>query len=236
MIALSQPRQGVLHRRHPFTVGAIVLAIILLAFATPAPWGPVAIAAAAMALAVAARCAAVLKTALSVAAPFWVFLGIIHGVLGDDPLTAVTLGSRITALLTGFLLLIATVSPARLVDALLASGWPFSAAYLLAATLQAVPRLRARAALILEAQRCRGLRVRGSLAARLSAIVPLVVPLVLGALAEVDERAMALEARSASAPRRRTPLWPPADGGAERAARWALLGAAVAFAAARILA
>jgi energy-coupling factor transport system permease protein len=54
-------------------------------------------------------------------------------------------------------------------------------------------------------------------------VVPLSIPLVLGALAEVDERALALEARGAGSPARHTPLNPPPDSIVDRAVRWSLL-------------
>jgi energy-coupling factor transport system permease protein len=126
------------------------------------------------------------------------------------------------------------VHPGRLVDGLSDAGVPFSLAFLLTATLQAVPRLRARAGQILAAQRCRGLRVRGSLWLRAKAVVPLVVPLVLSALAEVDERAIALEARGMGGATKRTPLNPPRNGAAERVMRWGLIAGVVAVVVRRI--
>ena len=90
-------------------------------------------------------------------------------------------------------------------------------AYLVVATLLALPRFRARAASILEAQRSRGLRLRGSPFNRLRAIGPITFPLLLGALAEVDERGFALETRCASAVERRTALAPPPDRVLDRA-------------------
>jgi energy-coupling factor transport system permease protein len=47
-------------------------------------------------------------------------------------------------------------------------------------------------------------------------------PVILGSIAEVEERTMALEARGFSRPGRRTLLWAPGDTTIERIARWAL--------------
>lgn len=217
-----------LHRSHPFTGLVLAGTVVVLAFALPAPQGPVALAVALTALVLLARLPRVLLTALGVSLPFWFLLGVIHGVLGAAPLRALTVGAQITAMVIAFLLLLATVHPARLVDALLQRGVPFSLAYLLCATLQTVPRLRRQAAGIIAAQRCRGLRVRGSVWRRVGAIVRLAVPLVLGALGEVDERAMALDARGAAAPAQRTPLEPPPDSLSQRVVRWLLAAASVA--------
>lgn len=225
------PGHGVLHRAHPFTTLAVAGAAAVLVFVLPVPVGPLVLAAALILLAITAGVAQTLTPMIVIVFPFWFFLLVIHGVLGDDFGRAVVLGTRITTLVLGCLLVLATVHPGRLVDALVARGMPFTGAYLISATLQAVPRLRDRGRAILEAQRCRGLRVRGSLRRRAAAMVPLAIPLVLGALAEVDERAIALEARGIGAGVPRTPLDPPHDAPADRAVRWFLaIGTVVAVA------
>jgi energy-coupling factor transport system permease protein len=204
-------------------------AAVVLAFVLPGPWGPLGLAGALVALALVSRVAPIVLPAATLAGPLWLFLFVLHGLLGESPERAVLVGARLTAMLLAFLVLLGTVHPGRLVDALAARGVPFSAAYLFAATLQAVPVLRALAGRILEAQRCRGLRVRGSPARRVAALVPLAVPLALGALAEAETRALALEARAAFLGRRRTSLAPPGDTVAQRALRWLLaLGTLVA--------
>jgi energy-coupling factor transport system permease protein len=59
-------------------------------------------------------------------------------------------------------------------------------------------------------------------------------PVILGSLAEVEERTMALEARGFTRPGRRTLLWAPPDSVIEAAVRWALVVALVALVVARI--
>lgn len=223
MILGFVPHGGPLHRLHPFTGLSLAAAAVVLAFALPAPEGALGLSAALALLALCARLGRVLRTGAAFAAPFWLFLILIHVVFGDDPARALTVGGQITAVLLGFLLILASVHPGRLVDALLEKGVPFSVAYLLAATLQAVPRLQARAGVILEAQRCRGLVVSGSPWRRARAVVPLAIPLVLSALAEVDQRAFALESRGVGTVARRTPLAPPEDRPLDRSIRAGLL-------------
>ena len=231
-----RPGSGLLHRSHPFTVVTLAAAVSALAFLLPGPAQPWALVLALCAIAVAAGVSRTLVTAAAFSAPLWAFLVVIHGVIGGDFAAAAALAGRITAILAVFLLVLASVHPARLVDAMLQRGVPFAFAYLLAATLQAVPQLQQRAAAILAAQRCRGLRVSGSVWRRARAVVPLAVPLVLAALAQVDERALALEVRGAASKARRTALEPPADLAADRAARWLLLASVVGAAAWRVLA
>jgi energy-coupling factor transport system permease protein len=238
-----------LHRAHPYTPLAWAGALLLVAFAvsTPAAIGSVVLAAVATA-AVGRVVPSVMRPALLLALPTWGLLLVLHGVLGPDPRVALgplslsqpglaralVLGGRITAILFAFLTVLATVSPPRLVEAMTARGVPFGRIYLLVSTLTLVPRMRSRAALILEAQQCRGLRLGGSPLARLRALGPLVLPLVLGALAEVDEQVLALDARGVGRGARRTALDPPPDRVAERALRWALLALGVAALAARL--
>jgi len=217
------PGQGPLRRAHPFTPLTLAAFTAVLAFALPAPRGPLILSVFLVSLALVEGVPQMLVPAFATALPFWVFLFLIHGVFGRLPLLALGLGARIFAIVTAFLLSLATVQPGRLVEGLVARGVPFSFAYLLMATLQAVPRLRDRANRILDAQRCRGLAVRGSLWRRARAVVPLVLPLILGALAEVEERTLALEARGAGSVARRTPLDPPRDSPPERMLRWGMV-------------
>jgi energy-coupling factor transport system permease protein len=81
---------------------------------------------------------------------------------------------------------------------------------------------------VIEAQRARGLDTEGSWPRRLRGVLPLVAPLVIGSLVEIEERALALEVRAFGAPGRRTVLRRLPDGAGQRAARWALAGIAVA--------
>ena len=236
MILGFVPGNGVLHRLHPFSGLSLAATVVVLALALPAPQGAVGLTAALVIVALVARLPRVLGTVAAFAAPFWLFLFLIHVVFGDDPLRALTVGGQITAILLGFLLVLASVHPARLVDALLEARVPFAVAYLLAATLQSVPRLQARAGAILDAQRCRGLAVQGSLWRRARAVVPLAVPLVLGALAEVDQRAFALDSRGMAARVRRTPLAPPRDSALDGSIRWSLLILSVGVIALRVIA
>ena len=221
-------------RLHPFTLLAIAGALPALAWILAAPVGGGWTATVALALTLTPGASprvtstgsspgwrtglVVLRTAVLTVAPFWLFLLLLH----DVP-TTIAIGLRITTMVASFVWLVATLEPARLVEAMVAAGWSASVAYLLAATLSAVPLLKARAQRIVEAQRCRGLSSRGGIAARLRALRALALPLVLSALHEVDERALALETRGLVPGIRRTPLAPPPDPAVERAVRWVLL-------------
>ena len=106
-------------------------------------------------------------------------------------------------------------------------------AFVANASVQTVPAMLERAAAITAAQRARGLDTEGGVAARLRGIVPIVGPVILGSIGEVEQRTMALEARAFSRPGRRTLLWSPPDSGGQRLARWAMVLAIPVAAAAR---
>ncbi len=206
---------------HPFSLLTLAVALPALAWILPAPWGGTAALGCALALLLtpgATPGLGVARTAIFTALPFWFFLYLLHGVGGMVPT-----GLRLSTMIASFVWLVAILPPARLVEAMVAAGWPVSAAFLFSATLQAVPALRERAQRLVDAQRCRGLATRGGPLVRLAALRALALPLVLSALHEVDERALALETRGLTAGARRTPLAPPADHWSERVFRWTLV-------------
>src|SRR5436190_16089417 len=88
--------------------------------------------------------------------------------------------------------------------------------------------MAARTTAILDAQRSRGLETqRGIMKVR--AIVPLVGPLIVGALVDVEERAMALESRAYTAPGPKTSLRQLVDTPSQRIVRLFMLLALVAL-------
>ena len=95
--------------------------------------------------------------------------------------------------------------------------------FVISSTVQVLPGMVERAATIAAAQRARGLDTEGSILRRARGVLPLVAPVVMGALGEVEERTLALEARGFTRPGRRTLLWSPADAAWQRLARWMLV-------------
>jgi energy-coupling factor transport system permease protein len=212
----------------------LTLCVAILALAAPGPPAAATLYAVTVLTVVSAGVGRAALRALVPLAPLWLFLFLLHGALGEGTQVtmmglslaregtalAITQACRLGAIATASLALYLSFSPARFVDAVAERGWSFSLAYLVVATLLALPRFRARAVAILDAQRSRGLRLRGSPLNRVRAIGPVTFPLLLGALAEVDERGFALETRCASGVTRRTPLDPPPDRPGDRAVRW----------------
>ena len=143
-------------------------------------------------------------------------------------LFAVTSTGRILMVVTSFLWFAFTTRPDVLMSTLTQHGFPPGLSYVIVATLQIVPRFQARAVTILDAQQSRGLTTRGSLTSRARALLPLVVPLVLSSLIDVEERALAIEARGFNHPGVKTSLIEVEEASWEPAARWCITIAAVA--------
>ncbi|MEO8511615.1 MAG: energy-coupling factor transporter transmembrane component T [Chloroflexota bacterium] len=131
--------------------------------------------------------------------------------------------ARIFAISGAITLFYLTTRPAELVVDLERRGVSSRVAFVANASVQTVPGMVDRAAQITAAQRARGLDTEGSLLRRIRGIVPIVAPVILGSLGEVEERTMTLEARGFSRPGRRTLLWWPPDSRAQAVVRWAIL-------------
>jgi energy-coupling factor transport system permease protein len=141
---------------------------------------------------------------------------------------------RLFAISLSIGLFIMTTEPRAFVFDLERRGVPPRAAFVAVATIEAVPTLVERAATISESQRARGLDTEGSFLARVRGLLPIVGPVIIGSLTDVEERSLALESRAFSRPGRRHLLWAMPDETWERALRWVLVLLLVVAAAARI--
>lgn len=245
-------RSGRLHGLNPITKVLLALAVIGCGFLLPGVeatwlvfgsivlplslWGGIA--------------GPLLRAAARITLPFAISLFVIQGLFfpGGTPILslgpvsfkaeglqfAFLFASRLFLFSSAFMLLLLTTHPGLLMLALAQRGLPSHLAYIVVATLQIVPRFQARAASILDAQRARGLETTGSFARRLRAIIPLVGPLVLGSLVDVEERAIAIEARGFSLNRPKTSLIDIPDAGWEKWLRRGLILVPVALTVARL--
>jgi energy-coupling factor transport system permease protein len=142
--------------------------------------------------------------------------------------------ARILLIAGAMLLTLITTHPGALMTALVQKGFPSALAYVIVTTLQIVPVMRERARTIVDAQRARGLETEGSIVTRVRALVPLIGPLVLGSLLDVEERSLALEARAFGATTPKTSLFDVPDPPIERLLRWSILLLIVAIIAFRL--
>lgn len=131
--------------------------------------------------------------------------------------------SRLFVMISSFSILLLTTHPSELMSDLTRRGLPPQFAYVIISTLQILPQMQAKAQTILSAQRSRGLDTESTFLKRVGAVVPLVGPLVFGSLVEVEERAIAIEARGFTSTRKKTSLYDVPDTQADKIIRWLLL-------------
>ncbi len=246
---MTQEPADLVYRAHPFTAPTVTLAVTMLAFLSPVPYGPLALYGVVIGAAIVAGVGGVVPRGALVCLPLWFFLVVLHGFLGAAPYfdigpmrlsvdgsrIALVQAGRFGAIVTATLGMYRGFRPSRFIDAVAERGWSFQAAYLLVATLTAIPRLVSQGAAIQQAQRARGLRVRGGLRQRLIGLRALSLPLLFGALAEVEDRTLALETRAVRSSSKRTPLDPPRDSATDRLVRWSAFLAVLGALAWRIL-
>jgi len=144
------------------------------------------------------------------------------------------IASRIFLMVSAFAFLLLSTHPSELMTDLTRRGLPPQFSYVLISTLQIIPQMQAKAQTILSAQRSRGLDTQSSFIKRVSSLIPLVGPLVFGSLVEVEERAIAIEARGFTSTHVKTFLHDIPDTGMDKVIRWFLVALVVVALASRI--
>jgi energy-coupling factor transport system permease protein len=239
---LGRPGPTAYHRLNPLSKATLATTTAIAAIVLGGLVGPlVLLAVAVVAPAIAARVLGnLLRTAVLLALPIAVSVLIVNLFFYPDgrtellrigPVVATREGlsfaleilARIMAISGAVTLFYLTTRPADLVIDLERRGVSSRMAFVANASVQTVPAMVERAAQITDAQRARGLDTEGSLLRRLRGVLPIVGPVILGSITEVEDRTMALEARGFTRPGRRTLLWAPADRARESALRWALV-------------
>ena len=172
--------------------------------------------------------------------PLALFMGVIHGIFNPASHTVlIALGKisvyqegiqftftillQLSAVLSASLLFAFCTHPADLITVVSQAGWPPALAYLLGSPLLLLPAMRERARTIQAAQQARGLETHGSFIQRFRAVLPLVAPLILGAIVEVEQRSIALEIRSFNIPGEKTSWRKVTDSAVHRFIRWAMM-------------
>jgi energy-coupling factor transport system permease protein len=252
MQSIYSPGDSPLHRLHPLTKLAATALIVAAAYLLPGLLSPLALFLVVLLLAyIGGIMGSFLRPVLLGLLPIVVSLFVIQGILfpppGATPLQlgpitltreglalAFLISTRLLTFTSAILLLLRTTHPADLVFALTERGMPRSIGYILLVTLQIAPDMISRATAIMEAQRSRGLETQGGLRP-VRALVPLVGPLVVGALVDVEERAMAIESRAYTAPGPKTSLRELVDTTSQRITRWLMLLGIAALIAVRLI-
>lgn len=223
-LSLYVERDSGLHRLHPLSKLTICATLLLCGLILPRVWSSYAVAVGVvLPLAVWGRIAGkLLGRAWRIVLPFAISVFIIQGLFWQGGAVVAAWGpvslkleglrfatqatGRIIVVVAAFLLLSLVTRPDALMIALSRKGLSPSVTYIVLATIQIVPQFQARAATIIDAQQARGLETGGSFRNRIRGIVPLVGPLVLRSIVDVEQRAIALEARGFNRPGPKTSL------------------------------
>lgn len=237
-------RQSSLHRVNPLTKLVMVFAFIILAFFGPGFWLPsLLIVLGIIPLSFWGRVQReYFRTAGRLLLPVVGFLFLMQSVFHPDTGTSQELlqvwvlnvtvesvrfayltATRIFVMVSAFILFLLTTHPSELMSDLTRRGLSGTFAYVITATLQIIPQMQAKASTIIDAQRSRGLDTEGSFRKRVGALLPLTGPLVFGSLVEVEERAIAIEARAFTSKLEKTSLREIPDTALDKAARWFFL-------------
>lgn len=239
-VSLFVPRESGFHHLHPLTKLTLAGFFIITSLALPGIWGTFLVFTLVMTpFAIWARVWRIfLGRVVKVVLPFAISLVLVQGFFwgagtqlftigplsmkAEGLLFAITSTGRILVIVASFMMVSLTTRPDTLMTALSQAGLPGSITYIILTSLQIVPRFQAKAATILDAQRSRGLETEGNLIHRGKALLPLITPLVLGSLIEIEDRAIALESRAFSRRGPKTSLMVLNDSDAQVIVRWSL--------------
>jgi energy-coupling factor transport system permease protein len=239
-------RDSLLHRLNPLTKIVLALSIILISFISPAYWTSLALwllvivplsflgkvwreffISATRLILPAAGFIFIMQALFQPVGENVIFRFWFLDVTQESLLFAFRVSTRIAVMISAFTLLLMTTHPSELMSDLSRRGLPGQFAYVVISSLQIIPQMQAKAQTIISAQRSRGLDTQSSFLRRVGGILPLVAPLVFGSLVEVEERAIAIEARGFTSTRPKTFLREIQDTSFDRALRWALVACVI---------
>ncbi|MCL2652641.1 MAG: energy-coupling factor transporter transmembrane protein EcfT [Propionibacteriaceae bacterium] len=155
----------------------------------------------------------------------WHFLAITQP--GLD--AAILYTSRFLVIGVGVMIIMHTTDLRRFSRYLEQRGVSSKATYVIQSTALILPQLVGRGAVIMDAQRARGIETDANLGVRLKALLPAAAPLILSTLTGMAERAVSLEARGMTLTGARTSLLSVRDTWGDKLARWLAIAALVAY-------
>ena len=121
---------------------------------------------------------------------------------------SLSMATRFIALMSSFSIFFLTTSPDDLSMALQESHVPYEFSFAFTTAIRFVPVLANEAQTIIDAQRSRGLELeRGNILKRVKNYVPILIPLIVGAIRRSLELAEAMESRAFGAKKARTNLY-----------------------------
>ena len=235
-------RNSVIHDLNPLTKLTLVLALILIAFVSPWYWTPhVLVLIAIIPLSFLGKVSPeFFRTATRLILPASGFLFLMQAffqpvgetvifkfyfldMTRESLMFAFRNAMRVIVMVSAFTFLLLTTHPSELMSDLTRRGLPGQFAYVIISTLQILPQMQAKAQTIISAQRSRGMDTDSTFLKRIGSVFPLVGPLVFGSLVEVEERAIAIEARGFTSKKAKTSLHEIPDSNLDLVIRWGLV-------------
>ena len=232
-------QDSLLHRLNPLTKLVLVFGLMLISFISPFYWTPhLLILVAMIPLSFLGKITReYLNATIRVILPATTFLFIMQALFQpfegrqlfhvwflhptlESTLFAFRNAARVFAIASSFTIFLLTTHPRELMSDLTRRGLPPQIAYVIISTLQILPQMQAKAQTIIAAQRSRGLDTQSSFLRRVGSLGPLVGPLVFGSLVEVEERAIAIEARGFTSTHTKTFLHDIPDTNLDKTIRW----------------
>ncbi|HXJ35187.1 MAG TPA: energy-coupling factor transporter transmembrane component T [Candidatus Eisenbacteria bacterium] len=212
-LSLYVPTPSPLHRLHPVTKLAGLVALVLAAFVVDAPAYLLPLGAIVGVLLVVADALPVVRRFRTLFVVVFVFTLVVWTFFFKTVFVPTRAGFefglstaiRLDTFLATGLLFLATTRVEEIAYALGRLGVPYKIGFVLTLAFRLVPLFFDAAGTIVQAQRCRGLRMdEGGVIVRLRRFVPVIVPVFVGALRRADRMAMALELRGFNSGRPRT--------------------------------
>jgi energy-coupling factor transport system permease protein len=237
-LTLYVPAESRLHRLHPVTKLAGLVAFVVAAFVVDRPLALVPLSAAVFALLVPAG-------GLPNARRLWVMFVLVfvftlvvwtvffRGVLRptwEGFYYGLSTAMRLDTFLAAGILFLTVTRIEEIAYGLGRLGMPYAVGFTLTLAFRLVPVFFDAAIAVVQAQRCRGLELaRGGIVQRLRRFVPVLVPVLIGALRRADRMAMALELRGFNSGRPRTTYVRASAGVADAIAGMLVLGTAAGY-------
>jgi energy-coupling factor transport system permease protein len=214
-LTLYVPSGTPLHRLHPVTKVASLLAVIVAAFLVDRPLVLAPLLVALVAVLIAVGGGDNLRRFRLMFVLVFVFTLVVWTFFGDTESTGrptragfflgLSTAVRLATFLAAGLVFLTTTRVEEVAYALGRVGVPYKVGFTLMLSFRLVPVFFDAAVSVVQAQRCRGLPFdRGGPLTRLRRFVPVIVPVLIGALRRADRMAMALELRGFNSGRPRT--------------------------------
>ena len=218
-----------IHRLNPITKLYGLAWLLLLSFISPNVYTTVTLLGVIVVFSVIAKSfQQVFRLVVAIIVPILLFLSVVHGFLNPSNQTILysfsvfgltmelgqeglmvtyRLVSKLCLILPAVFLFVNVTSQERLMPNLIKKGVPPSVSYLFLATLNVLPYMRSKMDTIKMAQETRGISMEGNLLTRMRAFLPLLMPLILSSLTDIQSRSVTLEVRSFGVSRRVSSLY-----------------------------